>query len=196
MARLLYIKANPKANDQSLTFTLSDFFIKQYQLSHPNDTVEVLDLYQTIMPIMDCERLALYNQGKEIEIRHLAEQFKSFDKCVIAAPVWNHSFPAMLKIYLDNIVYRHVTFGYQDGKVAGLCSDMKVMYISTSGQPYSGNRSFLNHHVSQVEAVLSLVGITDVDSITLWGRNSFNEDQLKQQICLLQNQMVQKAKQF
>lgn len=70
------------------------------------------------------------------------------------------------------------------------------MYISTSGQPYSGNRSFLNHHVSQVEAVLSLVGITDVDSITLWGRNSFNEDQLKQQICLLQNQMVQKAKQF
>ncbi|MTL49462.1 flavodoxin, partial [Turicibacter sanguinis] len=61
MARLLYIKANPKANDQSLTFTLSDFFIKQYQLSHPNDTVEVLDLYQTIMPIMDCERLALYN---------------------------------------------------------------------------------------------------------------------------------------
>lgn len=196
MARLLYIKANPKQSNQSLTFSLSDFFIKQYQLAHPTDTVEVLDLYQTIMPIMDCERLALYNDGKETEIRCLAEQFKSFDKCVIAAPVWNHSFPAMLKIYLDNIVYRHVTFGYQDEKVVGFCKDMNVMYISTSGQPYGANRAYLNHHLAQVQAVMSLVGINQVDSISLWGRNSFTKEQLEQQVCLLQNQMIKKAKTF
>ena len=57
-------------------------------------------LYQTIMPIMDYERLSRYNQGIETEIKQVAQQFKSYDKCVIAAPVWNHSFPAMLKVYI------------------------------------------------------------------------------------------------
>ena len=196
MARLLYIKANPKPSHQSLTLSLSDFFIEQYQKLYPNDTIEVLDLYHTILPIMDHERLALYNEGKEIEIKRLAEQFKSFDKCVIAAPVWNHSFPAMLKIYLDNIVYRHVTFGYQDGKLAGLCSHLKVMYISTSGQPYSGNREHLNHHLSQVQAVMELIGIPQVDFVSLWGRNALNKEQLEQQVYLLKKQMLQKVKTF
>ena len=56
MARLLYIKANPKPNDQSLTYSLSNTFIEAYQQTHPEDEVDVLDLYQTNMPIMDYER--------------------------------------------------------------------------------------------------------------------------------------------
>lgn len=196
MARLLYIKANPKGTQDSLTLTLSDFFMSEYQKAHPMDQVEVLDLYQTIMPIMDYERLALYNQGKELEIRQVAEQFKSFDKCVIAAPVWNHSFPAMLKIYLDNIIYRHVTFGYQNGQVVGLCSNMKVMTISTSGQSYQGERASLNHHQSQIEASLGLAGITQVDFISLLGRNAYSPEQLEEKISNLRQEMIHAAKVF
>lgn len=196
MARLLYIKANPKGTQESLTLTLSDFFISEYQKTHPQDVVEVLDLYRTIMPIMDYERLALYNQGKELEIRQVAEQFKSFDKCVIAAPVWNHSFPAMLKIYLDNIIYRHVTFGYQNGQVVGLCSNMKVMTISTSGQSYQGERASLNHHQSQIEASLGLAGITQVDFISLLGRNAYSPEQLEEKISNLKQELIHSAKVF
>lgn len=196
MARLLYIKANPKGTQESLTLTLSDFFISEYQKTHPQDVVEVLDLYRTIIPIMDYERLALYNQGKELEIRQVAEQFKSFDKCVIAAPVWNHSFPAMLKIYLDNIIYRHVTFGYQNGQVVGLCSNMKVMTISTSGQSYQGERASLNHHQSQIEASLGLAGITQVDFISLLGRNAYSPEQLEEKISNLKQELIHSAKVF
>lgn len=196
MARLLYIKANPKGTQESLTLTLSNFFISEYQTTHPQDVVEVLDLYRTIMPIMDYERLALYNQGKELEIRQVAEQFKSFDKCVIAAPVWNHSFPAMLKIYLDNIIYRHVTFGYQNGQVIGLCSNMKVMTISTSGQLYQGERASLNHHQSQIEASLGLAGITQVDFISLLGRNAYSPEQLEEKISNLKQEIIHSAKVF
>lgn len=196
MARLLYIKANPKGTQDSLTLTLSDFFISEYQKTHPQDIVEVLDLYRTIMPIMDYERLALYNQGNELEIRQVAEQFKSFDKCVIAAPVWNHSFPAMLKIYLDNIIYRHVTFGYQNGQVVGLCSNMKVVTISTSGQSYEGARASLNHHQSQIEASLSLAGITQVNFISLLGRNAYSPEQLEEKISNLKQEMIHTAKVF
>lgn len=196
MARLLYIKANPKLSDQSLTYCLSDAFIQAYQHAHPMDEVEVLDLYQTMMPIMDYERLARYNQGVETEIKQVAEQFKSYDKCVIAAPVWNHSFPAMLKVYLDNIIYRQVTFTYQDGKLLGLCSNMKVMYITSSGQVYEGERKFLDHHESQIKAIFDLIGLTQVEVVGLFGRKCFSDEQLMQKICTLQKELQQKAQTF
>ena len=34
-------------------------------------------------------------------------------------PLFESSFPAMLKVYLDNIIYRHVTFTYQEGRLVG-----------------------------------------------------------------------------
>lgn len=196
MARLLYIKANPKPCDQSLTYRLSDFFIQAYQQAHPTDEVEVLDLYQTIMPIMDYERLSRYNQGIETEIKQIAEQFKSYDKCVIAAPVWNHSFPAMLKVYLDNIIYRHVTFTYQDGKMLGLCSEMKVLYITSSGQVYDGERKFLDHHQSQIKAIFDLIGLTQVEVVGLLGRNRLSNEQLLHEVGKLQGELQQKAQTF
>ena len=196
MARLLYIKANPKPTDQSLTYSLSNAFIEAYQQAHPDDEVDVLDLYQTIMPIMDYERLALYNQGTETEIKQVAQQFKSYDKCVIAAPVWNHSFPAMLKIYLDNIVYRQVTFTYRDGKLIGLCPKMKVMYITSSAQLYEGERKDFDHHQTQIKAVFDLIGLQQVDVVGLFGRNRFSSQQLNHKVCQLQENLKQKAYQF
>ena len=174
MARLLYIKANPKPCDQSLTYRLSDFFIQAYQQAHPTDEVEVLDLYQTIMPIMDYERLSRYNQGIETEIKQIAEQFKSYDKCVIAAPVWNHSFPAMLKVYLE----------------------MKVLYITSSGQVYDGERKFLDHHQSQIKAIFDLIGLTQVEVVGLLGRNRLSNEQLLQEVGKLQGELQQKAQIF
>ena len=156
----------------------------------------MLDLYQTMMPIMDYERLARYNQGVETEIKQVAEQFKSYDKCVIAAPVWNHSFPAMLKVYLDNIIYRQVTFTYQDGKLLGLCSNMKVMYITSSGQVYEGERKFLDHHESQVKAIFDLIGLTQIEVVGLFGRKSFSDERLMQEMCTLQKELQQKAQTF
>lgn len=196
MARLLYIKANPKPNDQSLTYRLSNAFVESYQQAHPEDEVDVLDLYQTIMPIMDYERLARYNQGTETEIKQVAQQFKSYDKCVIAAPVWNHSFPAMLKIYLDNIVYRQVTFTYRDGKLLGLCPDMKVMYITSSAQLYEGERKAFDHHQTQIKAIFDLIGLNQVEVVGLFGRNLFSSEELAQKVCQLQEKLKQKAYQF
>ena len=183
MAKVLYIKANPKTNEQSLTLQMAEMFITEYKKEHPKDTIEILDLYQSVMPIMDYERLKQYDQGTEYEIQKIAQHFKSFDKVVIAAPVWNHSFPAMLKIYLDNIIYRHTTFTYkEDGKMKGLCNDMKVMHIVTSAQIYHGEREHLNHHHNQIKAVFELIGLTDVDCLHLLGRKHLTADDVKMSV--------------
>ena len=45
MSTLLYIKANPKPDRESVTFRVSENFIDTYKEHHPKDDVITLDLY-------------------------------------------------------------------------------------------------------------------------------------------------------
>ena len=65
-----------------------------------------------------------------------AKQFAAADTIVIAAPFWDFSFPAMLKIYVENINIVGLLFRYtQTGAIEGLCKAKKVFYITTAGGP-------------------------------------------------------------
>ena len=64
-----------------------------------------------------------------------AKQFASADEIVIAAPFWDLSFPALLKIYLEQITVAGITFQYANGRPVGLCKAKKLTYITTSGGP-------------------------------------------------------------
>ena len=46
MAKVLYIKANPK--QASNTFLISDSFIKAYKEKNPADQITTLDLYRKV----------------------------------------------------------------------------------------------------------------------------------------------------
>ncbi len=46
MSSVLYIKANPKPEEQSRTFRISDRFMEVYRQSHPDDQIVTLDLYK------------------------------------------------------------------------------------------------------------------------------------------------------
>ena len=68
------------------------------------------------------------------EIFKYAKQFAQADEIVIAAPYWDFSFPALLKIYIENICVVGVTFEYlSDGTSKGLCKAKKLTYITTAG---------------------------------------------------------------
>ena len=64
-----------------------------------------------------------------------ARQFANADEIVIAAPFWDLSFPAKLKIYLEHITVSGITFKYMSGRPKGLCKAKKLTYITTSGGP-------------------------------------------------------------
>ena len=64
----------------------------------------------------------------------LAQQFAAADAIIFAAPFWDLSFPAILKIYLEIINIAGIVFEYlPDGSVRGLCKAKKVCYVTTSG---------------------------------------------------------------
>ena len=64
-----------------------------------------------------------------------AKQFANADEIVIAAPFWDLSFPAKLKIYLEQLAVAGLTFKYTDARPSGLCKAKKLTYVTTSGGP-------------------------------------------------------------
>jgi FMN-dependent NADH-azoreductase len=44
--KVLYIKANPKSDEESRTFRISEHFIREYKKHHPEDEIITLDLYK------------------------------------------------------------------------------------------------------------------------------------------------------
>ena len=67
----------------------------------------------------------------------LARQFGQAEVIVMAAPFWDLSFPAVLKIYLENIYVTGLVSEYgADGRPHGLCQAKKLYYVTTAGGPY------------------------------------------------------------
>lgn len=64
-----------------------------------------------------------------------ANQFAKADEIVIAAPFWDMSFPAMLRVYFEQITVSNITFDYVSGRPLGLCKAKKLTYVTTSGGP-------------------------------------------------------------
>ena len=72
-----------------------------------------------------------------------ARQFAKADTIVIAAPFWDLSFPAILKMYLENIYVIGIVSEYgADGIPHGLCRAGKLYYVTTAGGPYTPDYSY------------------------------------------------------
>ncbi|MCI8284775.1 MAG: ACP phosphodiesterase [Firmicutes bacterium] len=65
-----------------------------------------------------------------------AKQFAEADVIVMAAPYWDLSFPALIKIYVEAINILGIAFNYtEEGIPHGLCRASKLIYITTAGGP-------------------------------------------------------------
>ena len=62
-----------------------------------------------------------------------AKQFAEADEIVISAPFWDLSFPALLKIYMEQITVAGITFEYRNGCPTGLCKAKRLVYVTTAG---------------------------------------------------------------
>lgn len=80
------------------------------------------------------KRETLLRQGRTDDpMLRYARQFAEADEIVIAAPFWDLSFPAVLKIYLEQVTASGITFSYCNGQPRGLCRAKKLTYVTTAG---------------------------------------------------------------
>jgi FMN-dependent NADH-azoreductase len=112
---LLQIIANPKADSDSVSRRLSNHFIKNHLIEHPDYETMTIDLYLEGITFINSEFIDFIYRRKRKEdtsqqTRHLIsltekyiEKIKLADKIVIAAPMWTMSIPSILKSFFEMV---------------------------------------------------------------------------------------------
>lgn len=88
------------------------------------------------------------------------------DMLVIAAPYWDMSFPASLKIFFEAASVVGITFDYaQDGTPVGLAAAQDMYYVTTSGG-YIGDCNFGFEYAN---ALCRLYGVANTHFVSAQG---------------------------
>ena len=182
MEDLLFINACVRG-PRSRTLQLVRRFLEMWQQKHPEAVITERDLCRDRLlpqyPEVLEERDTLWSAGKlDDPIFAPAIQFAAAGRIVIAAPFWDLSFPAILKIYLERISVTNITFGYDDlGRSVGLCRAEKLLFITTRGGDFSiPEISWMEMGARQLEALCVMYGIPSFQCLTAQGLDDIRND--------------------
>lgn len=182
--KLLYISANSKPEYLSSCKTVARTFINKFLDKHKDFKVEEVDLYKDHIPRLEyqyfedrnciikekaAKDLPQKSQDEIKRIRDLCEQFQSANMYVIAAPMWNLSFPAPLKEYIDCIVQVGMTVTFEKGKKPqGLLNDKYrvLVYVESAGGsiPLMLN-PVMDKGENYVSSIMKTIGIKKVHEL-------------------------------
>ncbi len=170
MGKVLYIKANIKNEGESRTFKVSDSFVEEYKKNNPEDEIITLDLYKENIDFLRADDLGKLfgpkdEESKNNSILKYAYQFADADKYIIAAPMWNLSFLAILKAYIDYVSVSGITFKYTAEGPVGLLNNKKAVHIVSRGGGYDNSPYEMGDRY--LRTILGFFGIKDIETIAI-----------------------------
>ncbi|OAB35728.1 FMN-dependent NADH-azoreductase [Paenibacillus macquariensis subsp. defensor] len=184
MAQVLFVKANNRPQEQSVSVQLYHTFLESYKQSNPNDEIVELDLFAENLPYYDNTIITgLYLAAQGIEataeqkeaadnVSKYLNQFLAADKVVFAFPLWNMTVPAVLHTYIDYLNQAGKTFKYTATGPVGLVTDKKVAILNARGGVYSeGPMAAAEMAVNFVSYNMNLFGVQDVTKVIVEGHN-------------------------
>jgi FMN-dependent NADH-azoreductase len=122
----------------SRTLALAERYVTAFREKHPEAEVERVDAGTlTLAPFTAetlTERDALAQKGEfSTPVFDLARQFAAADSVVVAAPFWDLSYPAQLKLYIEHISANGVCYHYDQTGCHGDCRAEKLVYLTSGG---------------------------------------------------------------
>lgn len=174
MPKLLVVETSPRG-PSSISRQMTARFVSQWKSGHAAGTVTVRDLVETDLPFVTAPWLQAYftpvaEQTAEMAAAlrlsdELVAEILAADHIVIATPVYNYNVPAALKSWIDHIVRKGMTLGY-DG--AGLVTGKKATVLTASGGIYTEGSPIQDRDVATqyLRLILKVIGITDVTVIS------------------------------
>lgn len=173
MIKLLVVEASPRGG-VSISRTITRRFVAEWQSNHPDGEIVRRDLMKTDLKFLTGPWIESYftpgdvlsNEGKKLLAlsTELTEELMATDHLVIGTPVHNYNVPAVLKAWVDHIVRKGMTLGF-DGR--GLLSGKKATVLMASGGVYTEGSPIRDRDVATqyLKMILSIIGITDVTVI-------------------------------
>lgn len=104
------------------------------------------------------QRQKLLEEGNRSHPRFCyAHQFAQADRIIVAAPFWDLSVPAIVKIYIENISVEGITFGCNEDGIYGICNATDLLFITTRGSVYKEGP--MEQGARYLEALCQMFGI-------------------------------------
>lgn len=185
MAKILYITAHPHDEAQSFSMAAGKAFIDSYKESNPSDEIVHIDLYKEAIPHIDVDvfsgwgklqtgnafdELSDEEKAKVSRLNELCEQFISGDKYVFVTPLWNFSFPPVMKAYIDSVCVAGKTFKYTEQGPVGLLTDKKALHIQARGGIYSeGPAADLEMGHRYLNVIMNFFGVPSFEGLFIEG---------------------------
>lgn len=170
MTQLLVVETSPRG-DHSVSRQMTRRFVAHWQATHPGGTVVRRDLADTALPFVTAPWLQAYftpppahTDAMKAELRlsdELVAELLAADHLVIATPVYNYNVPAALKAWVDHIVRKGLTLGF-DGQ--GLLQGKRATVLLASGGVYGEGSPIQDRDIATtyLRLILKVIGITDV----------------------------------
>ncbi len=186
MANVLFIKANSRPIEQSVSVKLYHTFLENYKEANPEDQVTELDLFEENLGYYDTNKInGMFKLSKGMKLTEEEQeatktvskylnQFLEADKVVFAFPLWNFTIPAVLHTYFDYLAQSGKTFRYTEEGPVGLLPDKKVVLLNARGGVYSeGPAQSAEMAVNYVTNMLNFWGVTDITTVVVEGHNQY-----------------------
>ncbi|WP_028594175.1 FMN-dependent NADH-azoreductase [Paenibacillus assamensis] len=179
MTKVLVVNSNPKPLELSYSRQLGKHFVEQL------DQVEVaqVNLYEETIPLIDGSVLDAWGklaagaalsdaqQATVARMNEILDQFMAADVVVFEVPMWNLSYPPLLKAYIDNITIAGRTFKYTAEGPQGLAGGKKVVLVESRGGDYTVMPALQFTH-NYMQAAMGFIGITDYSNLVVQGVNA------------------------
>lgn len=163
--------------ENSRTLRLADAFLGELKKCLPDVSITEQNLPEMNMQPVNLQTLAEKEalcdaRAWDDPTMAAAVAFQQADVVVIAAPYWDMSFPAMLKIWVEHMYVRNLTFRYENDQSVGLCRGKEAVYLTSAGSPI-GQHDWGTGYIRDVMQVLGIPGFTAVkaEALDLVGRD-------------------------
>jgi FMN-dependent NADH-azoreductase len=181
MKTLLRIDSSALDHGASFSRQLTTEFVRQWQQKHPDGKVITRDLATTkLLPVSaewvgaahtpDASLTPPQNEVLAISTELIAE-LHTADEYVLGVAMYNFSIPAVLKLWIDQIVRHGKTFAYENGTPAGLLRDKKATFLVASGGVYDQGtpRAVMNFVEPYLRSMFAFLGVTETSFINAGG---------------------------
>lgn len=168
--KLLVVETSPRGN-ASISRQLTHRCLANWKTAHPQGEVVLRDLADTPLPHIDAAWLRAYftpSDAQSPAMKNtlcqsdvLVAELLAADHLVIGTPVCNYNVPAALKGWIDPIVRKGQTPGF-DGK--GLLTAKRATVLIASGASYGEGSPIRDRDIATqyLRRILGVIGISDV----------------------------------
>lgn len=149
--RLLYIQASPRTM-RSHCKAIAEAFVEAWSRFNTGSKVDVHNIWEMELPDFDgaaVEGRYLAGAGKECsgeqrlawgKVAGFAENFISYDRYVIASPMWNYLMPYRMKHYLDLVIQPGISFMRSDEEYKSAAAQKKTaLFLARAGEYPEGS---------------------------------------------------------